>query len=709
MNNTPALPKRAFSEWFTSLPVLALLLLTLIIGTGEMFHGKLLRTGERLFGDPASNLQYFMLRSDPVQPDCDPAQDVDAAVARSIAEASRPSTDPFAALFAEQPQEPAALRQSLEKAKTICIEKMRVYEDIRKHLTPQVRAYRALETGFFSIFHFGSENRPLILMLMFAVAALSATRHFHHISLRPPRYRIDFMVHGIAMFAANLLLMHSSWFYYSHVLLDSGIAIENPALNYLTIVLFAVLAGLSLFRVFRLPATAQAGGSLGLALLSVPLYAYMALAASLAFLAEKHYAGLAIHFGQLFEFSSIFLSLALYIWAGMLLKQTRVVNLFLDVVRPWRFSPETLTWIILVAAAVPTAYTGASGIFVIAAGAVIYKEVRHAGGRRQFALAAAAMSGSLGVVLRPCLLIVLIAALNKQVTTQELYGWGVGVFLLTSTIFLLVSLALRGQCRREPVVFAEALRSSMQALVPVSPYIMIAVAVVYGYQHFLDTSLDEFSAPVMLPVMLLLIVIFDKVRRGPKAEAVKHNPAAERRLDLGQAVLLATRETSGHIGALIMLMALSVSIGGVVEHSGIMDSFPHDLGNVWLTLSLLMLLLIFIGMVMDPFGAVILVSATIAPVAYGNGIHPVHFWMMVLTAFELGYLSPPVALNQLLTRMVVGEREMDEADAEVRHKSFYYRYERWILPLIVMFTGLVIVVYGGQLLVEHGALWLRGF
>ena len=59
----------------------------------------------------------------------------------------------------------------------------------------------------------------------------------------------------------------------------------------------------------------------------------------------------------------------------MLLKQTRVVDMFLNILRPWNLAPETLTWLILLAAALPTAYTGASGIFVIAAGAIIYKEV----------------------------------------------------------------------------------------------------------------------------------------------------------------------------------------------------------------------------------------------------------------------------------------------------------------------------------------------
>jgi len=79
--------------------------------------------------------------------------------------------------------------------------------------------------------------------------------------------------------------------------------------------------------------------------------------------------------------------------------------------------------------------------------------------------------------------------------------------------------------------------------------------------------------------------------------------------------------------------------------------------------------------------------------AYANGIEPVHFWMMVLVAFELGYLLPPVALNQLLTRQVVGEAEIDRADHEVEGLSFYRRYERWILPSLVMSISLGMVAF----------------
>ncbi|REH39833.1 TRAP-type C4-dicarboxylate transport system permease large subunit [Paraperlucidibaca baekdonensis] len=704
MNNKPVFLNRSLSEWFSSLPVLALLLLTLIIGTGEMLHGQLLRFGERTFGDPTTNVQYFMLRADPVRPACDPNKDIDAAVQAKL---NAPvSDDPLDMLFADAPQDPEAIRSSLEAAKALCIEKNDIYERVVQNITPELKAFRAVETGFFGIFKFGTENRPLILLAMFAIAAITTTLGVHHINLRPPKTQKDFFVYNTAMVVANVILAFSSWYYYTKVLLASGIPVDKPLLNYIFITLFVTLAVISAVRLLRPPQSAPAGGNFGMSLLTIPLFAFMAMTSAATFFADQHWAGIAIYLGQLLEYSGIFLNLALYIWAGMLLKQTRVVTLFMDIVRPWKLSPEALTWVILLAAAIPTAYTGASGIFVIAAGAIVYKEVYSAGGRRQMALAAAAMSGSMGVVLRPCLLIVLIAALNKQVTTNELYGWGVGVFMITSTLFLLFAMLVKEDSTgRERAVFTTALRESARALVPVSPYIVITLLVVYGYKFLLDAQLDEFTAPVMLPVIMLFIVIFDKIRREPKAQAVAVNPEAERRLNLEQAVRYATNETIGHIGALIMLMALSVSVGGVIEHSGIMESVPADMGSIWVTLTILMFMMVFIGMIMDPFGAVILVSATVAPIAYSNGINPIHFWMIVLAAFELGYLSPPVALNQLLTRMVVGEEEMDAADAEVRHKSFYYRYERWILPVVVMFSGLLIVVYGGQNLVMHGLEW----
>ena len=127
----------------------------------------------------------------------------------------------------------------------------------------------------------------------------------------------------------------------------------------------------------------------------------------------------------------------------MLLKRTELTEKIFNIFRPFKLPPEMLAIVVVAIAAVPTAYTGASGIFVIAVGGLIYNELRRAGSRRQLALAATAMSGSMGVVLRPCLLVVIIAALNNEVTTDQLFGWGVKVFFLTMLLFVGLALLTR--------------------------------------------------------------------------------------------------------------------------------------------------------------------------------------------------------------------------------------------------------------------------
>jgi len=136
---------------------------------------------------------------------------------------------------------------------------------------------------------------------------------------------------------------------------------------------------------------------------------------------------------------------------------------------------------------------------------------------------------------------------------------------------------------------------------------------------------------------------------------------------------------------------LSVSIGGVIERSQIMQSFPQAFDSAWSAMVLMVVILVILGMIMDAFGAVILVTATVATIAYSSGIHPIHFWMVTLVAFELGYLSPPVALNHLLARQVVGEAEVLAAQQETG--TFYQRHERIIMPLIAMGISLVLVAF----------------
>ena len=702
-----------WNDWISTFIILALLLMTLLIGTGEMIHGQMLRMGERLYGDQTTGMQYSFLRAEPEKPTCDRHPDIEGQVQTQM---KANAADEFASMFGAASE--SDVRTSLLAAQQQCEEKYQFYDKAMKHLEahPSIRTYRQVETTFFGIFKYGSENQTVLLLFMVLFASITASLRYHHIGLRAPKSRIDFRVYSALMVIGNGLLSYSVVSQYQS-LLNSGVELTDKTLmiSWLWILLFVSLTIISVFQFLFVPKTAQTKGNFGLALLSVPLYAFMSIVTGIAFTFFMDYPmGQGIYLGILVEFSGIFLNLALFIWAGMLLTQTRVMDLFLNILRPWNLAPETLTWLILIAAAIPTAYTGASGIFVVAAGAIIYKEVWNSGARRQYALAVSAMSGSLGVVIRPCLLVILISMLDsRHVTSTELFDHGLYVFWLTAFIFLGISLILAEEKFRvnSPKV---AVPGMLRACVPVIPYIIIGFAVVMFYKLALDTSINEFTAPMILPLILIAMICFDKLFASkvapvidPKHEEIvrehekkseflkSHDPHGSKGFGFGGALRFATSETVGHIGALILLMALSASVGGLIERAEVVELLPTHLGNIYISLAFIALLLAIIGMTTDPFGAVILVAATIAPVAYENGIHPIHFWMMVLVAFELGYVTPPVALNHLLTRLSVGDEEVTAADKEAKEKytSFYYRYERWLLPIIVLFSSLVLVTY----------------
>ena len=684
---------RSVGEWISSLPTLIILLITIFVASGEIIHSQLLKVGENTWEE------YFLLRGAGVigEPTCEQNPDIDEQVRRTVEQREADAADdPLAGMFGTDIDEDA-IRRSIERSVQVCQGRWERFELVEERVTPGVRAFRTMEVGVSRMITGIGESKRTLLALLVLICAATATFSRHHIAIRPVRSVRDHYVSTTALLAANTMLFVSSIQYRERQLMSiaEGISVSHYNLNLIWITGFGVLAAINIYHLAKRPAGLEAGGNYGKALLTIPLYGFMSLTAGSRFMLDGYYHGMSVYLGMMMEHSTLFLNLALYIWIGMMLKQTRMAQLVFNVLRPWNMSPELLCFVVLLVTAVPTAYTGASGIFVIAAGAVIYSELMRAGARPQMALATTAMSGSMGVVLRPCLLVVIIAALNNQVTTTELFGSGVKIFFLTAFLFFIYSqFARKEPARIAP--FREALPESIRRLKPLIPYVILMALVIMFFGQLLDRRLDEFSAPIILPVILLVILLYEYVFSKKTAEALgldadKTTGNEARPTGFEPALRKATNETTGHIGALLMLMALSVSVGGIIERTGLMESMPSDFASIWIAAAILVVTLVGIGMIMDPYGAVILVNATIAQVAFAAGIDPLHFWMITLVAFELGYLTPPVALNHLLTRQVVGDDEVEKS--KLTTGPFWDRYEKFLLPIAVMLTALVIVAF----------------
>ena len=661
------------SRWMIA-PVLVLLALLVAHGTAEKLHARLLQYGQQHWPG------YATLRHNPTVPACDP---------ENAASPSSAPDDGDALLDAvmggdgpETPSEGAALA-----AKQDCIQQHAAYTEIQNRLTQPLRLFRGAETALASFVDWALAWMRHTLVALLLICAGVATRQQAHIAMRQPKIRSEERLVGILQVLA-LGVLGASWWAVLAGQSRSPLAGQDVIMPWLWLAGLAFAASGALMQAC---APTQSASTKLPSPACVPLYVVMVLAGgAYFFLLERHPAGLAIYLQQLTEHALLYAHVGLYVWVGMLLKQTLLAERCFAILRPWRLPPELLAFVVVTAAALPTAYSGASGIFVIAAGAMIYQELRRAGANDQMALAATAMSGSLGVVLSPCLLVVIAASLNKQVTTSALYTGGLWVFALTAGLYFLACLWVgRGRMRLNPQ--ADAASASVRAVVALLPTLAIAGVIVLLYKYLLGTHVDEHTAPTILPVILLGIVLYEVWERRRLARGTMP-PAAQPVQGPNRAIWHATTHAASHIGALLLLMGASVCVGGMIQRAEILSLVPHVFASPALAMTALVAMLVLIGMCMDPYGAVILVSASIAEVAYSNGIAPVHFWLVVLVAFELGYLMPPIALNQLLARRVVAGVYLPHAGAVPT--TWFGRHMGLLLPVSVMACALILVAFG---------------
>jgi len=684
------LMNRSLREWISSFPLIILILMIMGLSLNEKIYAQVLKLGEAMFGD------YYLLRADIPTPSCDPNQDIEAAVRAQVEKMQADAAnDPFGGVFGASVDE-SAVRTSLAKQRDLCVQSHEMARINQEKVTGAVRAFRVLDYAMLGISDIGRKNLQVILLALIMVCALTATLANHHISLRSLEFVNDYKTSAIAQLIANLALTYSAWSYLM-VGKSSSAALLNENTRIAYIVVFGMMCLINIIQLFRIPKDATPGGSIGNALLAVPLYAYMTFIAAWFFLfAQKDPQGLILYVDKIMEAADLFLKIGLFIWAGLLLKQTHIGEMVFRIFKPWKLPPEMLAFFAIFLMAVPTAYTGASGAIIVAMGGVIFAELRRAGARRNLALAATAMTGSLGVVLSPCLLVVIIAIFNKEVTTDDLFHWGTRVFLLTSLIFFVISfIAKDGKMTVAPA--SEALKPSLQAFIPLIPYALIMVGTAYLFDLLLGVKLDENSAATIVPVSVLLIVFYEKMISKPHEQEGEYVDP-ERQTTLESCVRVGTTNTSELIGGLLLLIALSMALSGVIEETHFIEKAAAEgqfFHNQWAVMTALILVVTLIGLSgLEPFGAIILVSGSLAKVAYHFGIDPIHFWMLVLVSFELAFLAPPVGLNHLLTRHAVGDKEVQLAKQEAANKNFWYRHERYLLPMAVMGTTMLTVGYG---------------
>ena len=321
---------RSLREWFSSLPTVIILGLVLFMTSGELLHTRLLQVGGEIWGD------YFALRQPIVDPTCNPNIDVDTQV-KKLTEAS--SQDDDLDLF-DEPADPDAIRQSVIAAKEQCQAQWANAESYKEQVTPGLKIYRAIETTIAKLLSSDggliSYKRHLLILLI-VICSATATLTLHQIALRPIVNRTDYYVSISGQLIGNLFLLASAIAYKNleAKALSQGIAVQYFELHNLWIGGFLLFVFCNIYLLLKKPVDLPSGGTIGKALLTIPLFSFMAISAGVNFFAAGYSVGIGIYLGQMMELSDLFLKLALFIWIGMLLRQTQFANLLFGVFTPW--------------------------------------------------------------------------------------------------------------------------------------------------------------------------------------------------------------------------------------------------------------------------------------------------------------------------------------------------------------------------------------
>jgi tripartite ATP-independent transporter DctM subunit len=365
---------------------------------------------------------------------------------------------------------------------------------------------------------------------------------------------------------------------------------------------------------------------LAITLLGAPLFAVIGAGALTGFQREGvDLSVVAIEFFGLSE-TPVLTAIPLFTFAGFLLSAGRAPE------RLVRLSQALLGWlpgglamISLVACALFTAFTGASGVTIIALGALLYPALSQAGYDERFNLGLITSSGSLGLLFAPSLPLILYGIV-AEASIDDLFVAGV----LPGTL-MIVLLSAYCYWRNRKLVYVPTQRSwsTTWAAVWAARWDLPLPAVVLGGIYSGYFAVSEAAAVTALYVGLVELVILREVRWR----------------DLPRVM----RESMVLVGAILAILGVSLASTNLMIDTGVPQRlFEHVSDYVEGPTTFLLALLVFLlilGAILDIFSATVLIVPLLLPIAAQYGIDPIHLGIVFLAAMELGYLTPPVGLN----------------------------------------------------------------
>lgn len=359
--------------------------------------------------------------------------------------------------------------------------------------------------------------------------------------------------------------------------------------------------------------------------------------------------------------SPLFIAIPLFTFAGALMSESKTPTRLITLCRALLgWLPGGLALVTIVTCSFFTAFTGGSGVTIIALGGLLFPILLKEKYPERFTLGLLTTCGSLGLLFPPSLPVIvygLVARVDVGRLFQAALLPGVvlcGILFVTSFVQ-----AVRSGVPRHPF----DLRAVGRAIVGAGWELPLPIIVIGGIYGGIVTA-AEASAVTAFYVIFITVVV--------------HRDVAPR--DLVGVV----RRSAVLVGAILLIIGTALGFTSWLTTEQvpqkILALMQSRIDDKLTFLLMLNVFLLIVGCLMDVFSATLVVVPLIVPVALEFGVDPYHLAVIFLVNLEIGYSTPPVGINLFIAALRF-------------RRSVLSLYAASVLFILVLLVALVLITY----------------
>ncbi|MFZ7090250.1 TRAP transporter large permease [Primorskyibacter sp. 2E233] len=319
------------------------------------------------------------------------------------------------------------------------------------------------------------------------------------------------------------------------------------------------------------------------------------------------------------------------------------------------------------------AVCGSSIATAASMGRIAIPEMVKAGYAPSIAAGAIAAGGTIGALIPPSILMILYGVFAETSITKVFLG-GIGIGVLTAfsyaSIVMMIAYLRPDLVPRRPIEDEQI--SAMEAMRRVWP-VLALIALVFGglfSGYFTATEAGAIGAGGAILVSAAVRTLNWEVFKTSLLETLQTTASL---LIIGIGAMMFTR----FLGITGLSSFIAKQVGAA------------DIGYFQL-MFMVVIVYLLLGMVMEPFGAMLVTLPVFIPLLNAEGISLVWFGVLVVKLLEIGMITPPVGLNVFVIRNVASEH-VTTAQIFAGVLPFFLA-DLVVVALVILFPALVLTI-----------------